>query len=137
MDRLSDLLDGFDEASFQLGIIDAFCEMVSVGVKGLALSHPLVPEEFARLEKAATAIAERYTVHSHAERDFIATDLAPTEAVAGKVVMLFYRDEWIITAYGRLKAEVAALQEAGAYTPAARRDITARLRMLLGHPAQD
>lgn len=132
--EMTRLYPGFDEASYQLGIIDAFCEMVRAGVKDLALSHPLAPEDFERLEKASNAIAERYGVLCLVERDFIPTDLAPAEAVAGKVVILFYRDDRVIAAYGSLKAEVARLKAAGSYTSEARRDITGKLGALLGHP---
>ena len=108
--KLAELYPGFDEASYQLGIIDAFCELVRAGVKALALSHPLDPETFDRLEKASNAIAERYGVRCLVERDFIPTDLAPAEALAGKVVILLYRDDRVIAAYGSLKAEVARLE---------------------------
>ncbi len=132
--RRFDPHEGFDEASYQLGIIDAFCEMVAAGVKRLALSHPLDARLLPVLEGAAGAMAASYGVRSRIEREFIPTDLAPPGAVAGKIVILFYRDDSAILEYDRLAKECRELVAAGAYTPGERKDITLRLCSLLGYP---
>ena len=49
-----------DTYSFQLGMINCFVEMVACGVKRLAISPPLAPDEYARLEAASNKI-----VHSN------------------------------------------------------------------------
>ena len=45
-----------DRTSFQLGMINCFAEMVAVGVKCLAISPPLDPEEYEGIREASEAI---------------------------------------------------------------------------------
>lgn len=130
----ADLYPGFDEVSYQLGIIDAFCEMVAAGVKGLALSHPLAPEVFAALEKAAGAIAAGYGVENLVERDFVRTDFSPDSVVSGKVVILLYKDSRVADEYARLKDLTAAQERQGSYNAAQRKEATLALCRLLGYP---
>jgi hypothetical protein len=42
--------------SFQLGMINCFAEMVAVGVKRLAISPPLLPEDYEGIREASEAI---------------------------------------------------------------------------------
>ena len=39
-----------DPRSFQLGMINCFAEMVAAGVKRLAISPPLAPEEYKEIK---------------------------------------------------------------------------------------
>lgn len=54
-----------DRRSFQLGMINCFAEMVAVGVKRLAISPPLAPEEYQEIREASEAIVEGSGIRSH------------------------------------------------------------------------
>lgn len=128
------IYDRFDEISYQLGIIDCFCEMVASRVKRLALSHPLTPLQHQQLGRASDAIATRYGVKCYLERDFIITNLAPEAAMVGKWVILFYTDEQTLAAYDALKAKSQTLMVQHSYGDKEKQQITIELCRLLGYP---
>ena len=60
------LCDGLDRRSFILGMVTAFSECVAGGCKRLALSPPLMPEEYARIAPEACLLVERHgLIHHH------------------------------------------------------------------------
>ncbi len=123
-----------DGPSYQLGIIDSFCEMVAAGVKRLALSHPLEKREYSELEAAVGVIAGRYGVSFKLEDAFPITDLSPPGSMAGKVVVLFFTDPRTQDEYERLAEAARELARKGEYDAAARKVATLRLCDLLGYP---
>ena len=56
-----------DRTSFQLGMINCFAEMVAVGVKRLAISPPLAPEDYELLKDASEKIVAGSGIRSHLE----------------------------------------------------------------------
>lgn len=122
-----------DQRSYNLGIIGAFGEVVNAGVKKLALSEALTPEEMDALIKDAQIIAERNHVLLYRESDLLVTDLFPASYTKGKHVLLIYKgsakDEYLT-----LKQEVWKLEESGTYSDSARKVISIKFGRLLSYP---
>jgi len=121
-----------DRRSYVLGGIGAFAEMVGAGVKKLALSAPMTPEEMDGLIQDAQRIAEENGVEITCEEDFLVTDLFPAEITEGKHVLLIAKGS-TKQAYYDLKAEKRRLVESGAYAGAAREAIARRMGRLLSY----
>jgi hypothetical protein len=76
-----------DRLSFQLGMINCFAEMVAVGVKRLAISPPLSPEDYEAIREVSDSIVEGSGILSYLEtsREFMRLLSYPEEAIAGKL----------------------------------------------------
>ena len=122
--------------SFQLGMINCFAEMVAVGVKRLAISPPLTPEDYERVRDDSEAIVTGSGIRSHLERSLLITDLQSPEFTQGKWSILFFRDQSTLDAYQALKDRKAALEEAGSYTLVARQEISRDFMRLLSYPEE-
>lgn len=125
-----------DRRSFQLGMINCFAEMVAVGVKRLAISPPLAPEEYEGLRGASEAIVTGSGIRSHLEKSLLITDLQSSEFTRGKWSILYFKDEGTLNAYLELKERKEALEEAGSYTIEARRRISREFMSLLSYPKE-
>ena len=124
---------GIDDRSYQLGIMGGFSEVVRLGVKTLALSEVMSPEEMDDVMDDAAIIAERNKVEMWRETDFLVTDLYPADVAEGKHVLLIYTGD-TLDRYLQLKADKAALVEAGDYKDEAREEIARRFGRLLSYP---
>ena len=124
---------GIDDRSYQLGIMGGFSEVVRLGVKTLALSEVMSPEEMDDVMDDAAVIAERNKVEMWRETDFLVTDLYPADVAEGKHVLLIYTGD-TLDRYLQLKADKAALVDAGDYEGAAREEIARRFGRLLSYP---
>lgn len=83
-----------DEFSYHLGAADCFCEMVRVGVKRIALSHPCnTKEERDRFLPEFDKLCEKYGVHYCVENESFLTDLFPLSLNRGKFNVIFYQDD--------------------------------------------
>ena len=122
-----------DSHSYNLGIMGGFAEVVRLGVKTLALSEVMDPEEMDHLMDDAAEIAERNQVEIWRETDFLVTDLYPANVAEGKHVLLIYTGD-TLNRYLSIKADKKALQDAGAYQGAAREEIARRFGRLLSYP---
>jgi len=122
-----------DKRSYNLGGIGAFGEMVNVGVKKLALSAALSPEDMDALIKEATRVAKRNNVEIYRENDFLVTDLFPVSITDGKHVLLIYKGE-TKQEYLDLKIRKAQLVASNQYTGQAREEIARRLGAMLSYP---
>lgn len=122
-----------DQRSYDLGVIGAFSEVVSYGIKQLALSAAMPPERMATLIDEAQGIAERHGVSTYLEDDFLVTDLFPAEVTDGQQVLLIYtgatKDE-----YDALKARKATLVAEDRYEGEARTEIARGMGRLLSYP---
>jgi len=49
-----------DDFSFQLGMINCFAEMVACGVKRMAISPPLSPDDYSRVSAASDLIVKQF-----------------------------------------------------------------------------
>lgn len=122
-----------DQRSYNLGIMGGFAEVVRLGVKKLALSEVMTPEEMDGVMEDAGIIARRNRVLIWRETDFLVTDLYPEDVAEGKHVLLIYTGE-TLDEYLALKADKAALVASNRYEGQAREDIARRFGKLLSYP---
>jgi hypothetical protein len=122
-----------DQRSYNLGIMGGFAEVVKLGVKKLALSEVMTPEEMDGVMDDAMVIAERNGVQMWRETDFLVTDLYPADVAEGKHVLLIYTGDRL-EQYLELKADKARLVATGDYEGAARKEIARRFGRLLSYP---
>jgi hypothetical protein len=122
-----------DQRSYNLGIMGGFAEVVRLGVKKLALSEVMTPEEMDDVMDDAMVIAERNKVQMWRETDFLVTDLYPADVAEGKHVLLIYTGD-TLDQYLALKADKANLLAAGKYEGEAREEIARHFGRLLSYP---
>ena len=123
-----------DPLSFSLGMINCFVEMVACGVKQLALSPPLTPEEYDRLGAASDEIVRRFGVQSYLEKELMVTDLQTPEFTRGKYSILYFREQETLDRYLALKSEKERLERDGRYDAGARKKISEEFMRLLSYP---
>ena len=122
-----------DPRSYNLGIIGGFSELVDVGVKKLAFSEALPPDDMDKLVDEAEVIAKRNHVELYREKDLIVTYLFPADVAVGKDVLLIYKGN-TKEEYLSLKQEIKVLEKEGKYTEEAKTDISIRLGKMLSYP---
>ncbi|MBH18425.1 MAG: hypothetical protein CMD91_02550 [Gammaproteobacteria bacterium] len=122
-----------DDRSYKLGGIGAFGEMVNVGIKKLALSAALSPEDMDALIEEATRVAKRNNVEIYREKDFLVTDLFPASVTDGKHVLVIYKGE-TKQEYLDLKIKKAKLVASNQYTGLAREEIARQFGAMLSYP---
>ena len=122
-----------DQRSYNLGGIGAFGEMVDSGVKKLALSAALSPENMDALTEEAVRIAKRNNVEIYRENDFLVTDLFPASITEGKHVMVIYKGE-TKQEYLDLKIRKRQLVVSNQYAGEAREEIARRFGAMLSYP---
>lgn len=95
----------YDQSSFILGMITAFCECVAGGCKRLALSPPLTAEAYAAVHTEAERIIEAHgLLHFHEENAEL-----PAERRFEWILIAARQDT--IDAYLRLRAEGCSAAE--------------------------
>lgn len=124
---------GIDDRSYQLGILGGFSEVVRLGVKTLALSEVMTPEEMDDIMEDADVIAKRNEVEMWRETNFLVTDLYPADVADGKHVLLIYTGD-TLDRYLAIKSDKAALKAEGEYEGEAREAIARRFGRLLSYP---
>ncbi len=122
-----------DQRSYNLGILGGFAEVVRLGVKKLALSEALAPDDMDDLMADAAIIAARNEVMMWREKDLLVTDLYPENIAKGKHVLLIYTGD-TLDRYLAIKADKAALINGGRYEGQAREEIARRFGRLLSYP---
>lgn len=122
-----------DARSYQLGILGGFSEVVRLGVKELALSEVMSPEEMDDILPDAQVVADRNGVLLYREADLLITDLYPADVALGKHVLLVYTGD-TLDKYLAIKADKQALVDAGKYKGEARTEIARRFGRLLSYP---
>lgn len=123
-----------DRLSFYLGMINCFVEMVACGVKKLALSPPIAPEDYELLKTASENIAKGFGVKTYLEKELLITDLQSADFTRDKFNILFFLDDKVLNQYLDLKKEKDRLQREGMYNIKARKDISKRFGRLLSYP---
>ena len=122
-----------DQHSFRLGGLSTFAEMVRVGVKTLALSAAMLPDEMDAFVGDAERIAQDEGVMLYRETDLIVTDLFPADVAEGKHVLLIYKGA-TLDEYLALKQRKSELVASGSYAGEARRGIARQFGKLLSYP---
>jgi hypothetical protein len=122
-----------DQRSYNLGIMGGFAEVVRLGVKKLALSEVMTPEEMDGVMEDAEIIAKRNEVLIWRETDFLVTDLYPEDVAEGKHVLLIYTGD-TLDQYLAIKTDRAELIANNQYEGQAREEIARRFGRLLSYP---
>ena len=115
--------------------MDCFCEMVSCGLKKLAMSHPCdTREERDSYLGEVKRLCSQYGISYYPEDQAFITDLFPAKANQDKYNYLFYRTEDVLEQYLGLKERQKRLKQEDAYTAQARYDIAVEFGRLLSYP---
>ncbi|MDX1405138.1 MAG: hypothetical protein R3192_11395 [Woeseiaceae bacterium] len=127
-----------DERSYHLGVMGGFSEVVKYGVKELALSEVMSPDEMDDILPDALVVARRNGVEMWREPDLLVSDLFPADVAKGKHVLLIYTGD-TLDKYLAIKNDKAKLVAAGEYAGEARKEIARRFGRLLSYsePAID
>ncbi len=125
-----------DRVSFQLGMINCFVEMVACGVKKLAISPPVSPNDYKIIGKASEKIAKGFGIKSYIEKSLLITDLQPAEFTQGKWSILYYEDDDVLDAYLALKKKKQELEQSGRYNENTRKKISLEFGGLLSYPRE-
>jgi hypothetical protein len=123
-----------DQRSYRLGGVGSFAEMVSIGVKQLALSAAMSPAAMDELDEDIRRIAREAGIEVYREPDLIVTDLFPADVAKGKHVMLLYKGS-TLDEYRALKQKKIELLKDDSYTVEERKEIARRFGQLLSYPA--
>jgi len=123
-----------DRISFQLGMINCFVEMVACGVKKLALSPPVTPEDYAVIKDASDDIVKGFGIKSYLEKSLLVTDHQSPEFTRGRWSILYYEDDEVLEAYLALKEKKQHLEQSGRYDKTARQEISRAFMRLLSYP---
>jgi len=123
-----------DKLSFQLGMINCFAEMVACGVKKLAISPPLKPEDYEKISRFSDEIVQGFGIQSYLEKSLLITDLQSAEFTQGKWSILYYEKDDILKEYLALKEKKQKLVELGQYDIKARKEISWEFMRLLSYP---
>lgn len=121
-----------NQKEYELGVVNGFSELVAAGVKQLALSSPMPPEEMDDFIKDAEKTAAQFGVSVFRESDLLVTDLFPATIAKGQDVLLLYT-EHTKDAYLTLKKDKAQLEKEGKYDTKASREIARRFGRLLSY----
>jgi len=133
---LKEYYNNFDQISYEIGMIESFCEMVERDVKPLALSPAFSKENYSVLEKISEHMINKYNIKSYLEKEMISTDIVPDEYIKDKYVIFYYKDDKIINKYFELKNKIEGLKEEGLYNLEAQKKTSIRFRKLLGYPVK-
>lgn len=123
-----------DRISFQLGMINCFVEMVACGVKKMAISPPVSPEDYEHIGEASGKIVEGFGIKSYLEKSLIITDLQPAEFTEGKWAILYYEKDHVLNAYQALKKRKQELEQSGQYDEKTQKEISREFGRLLSYP---
>lgn len=123
-----------DTVSFELGMINCFAEMVSCGVKKLAISPPLSPENYDLIGPLSDEIIRGFGIRSYLEKSLLITDLQTEDFTRGKWSILYYEKESVLEDYLKLKEKKKNLEEMGKYDEFERKTISREFMRLLSYP---
>jgi len=125
-----------DRRSFQLGMVNCFAEMVAAGVKPMAISPPLTPEEYEALREASETIVRGSGIRSYLEKSLLVTHLQTPEFTRGKWSILYFKDQKTLDAYLTLKERKERLRAEGngRGSKKAEEEISTQFMELLGYP---
>lgn len=128
------MLKKLDKISFELGMINCFVEMVACGVKKMAISPPLTPEDYRLVEPLSDKMVQAFGIKSHLDESLLLTDLQTEDFTKGKWAILYYKDDHMLSAYFNLKQKKKELERSGQYDKDNRKDISRQFMRLLSYP---
>lgn len=133
MDCSNEVYD-IDPISYCLGMINCFVEMVACGVKTLALSPPIEPNEYEIIKRESDKIVNGFKIKSYLDKELIKTDLQSEDFTKGKWSILYYEDDSILNMYLDLKNKIEELNKTGEYKGSIRKEISKSFGELLSYP---
>ena len=125
-----------DRTSFQLGMINCFTEMVACGVKKMALSPPLLPDDYRNIEAASNEMVEGFAIKSYLEKSLLLTGLQTEDFTKGKWSVIYYEKDEILEEYFKLKRVKEELEKDGHYDKAAMTEVSRDFMRLLSYPEE-
>ncbi len=128
------MLKKLDRISFELGMINCFVEMVACGVKKMAISPPLAPDDYHLIKPLSEKMVQAFGIKSHLDKSLLITDLQTEEFTKGKWAIFYYKDDPILEAYFSLKQKKEELENAGQYDKSKRQAISREFMRLLSYP---
>ena len=123
-----------DRISFALGMINCFAEMVSCGVKKLAISPPLSPADYDVIGPLSQEIVRGFGIRSYLEKSLLITDLQSEDFTKRKWSILYYEKESVLQDYIALKERKKGLENSGKYEASARKAVSREFMRLLSYP---
>lgn len=123
-----------DKISFELGMINCFVEMVACGVKKLAISPPISPEDYKQVAPLSDEIVNGFRVNSYLEKNLLITDLQSEDFTRNKWSILYYKDDRVLKAYMKLKENKEDLESKGEYNTSSKEKISRDFMELLSYP---
>ncbi len=146
MSRIENVI-AIDNKSFKLGMVFCFAEMVASGVKKIALSPPLSPEECRSITSKTNDIVERFGIHSYLEKSILMTELFTEDDIRnifGNIieenktddiwVIMYYKNEKALEEYRELKEKQKDLIANDLYDKTAKTTIALEFGRLLSYP---
>ena len=125
-----------DRISFQLGMINCFVEMVACGVKKLALSPPVSPEDYEKIKDSSEKIVKGFGIKFYLEKSLMVTGLQSAEFTRGKWSILYYDDDEVLNRYLSLKEKKQELEKLNKYDKKAEEEISRAFMRLLSYPEE-
>ena len=125
-----------DHFSFQLGMINCFAEMVACGVKQLAISPPLSPEQYDIIAPCSDKIVNGFGIESYLENSLLVTTLQSPEFTRNRCSILYYKKKKTLDAYHALKEKQSRLIESDRYDAGARKEVSIAFMELLSYPPE-
>lgn len=125
-----------DKISFEIGMINCFVEMVACGVKQLAISPPIDPENFEIISKVSEKIVNGFGIRSYLEKSLLITDLQSAEFTKRKWSILYFEKDEVLQKYFHLKQKKQKLEALGKYDSLARKKISREFMRLLSYPKE-
>ena len=116
-----------------MGMINCFVEMVANGVKTLALSPPIPPEDYEIIIPLSDKIVNGFGIHSYLEKSLMITDLQTEDFTKGKWSILYYDKDEVLDKYFELKERQKLLIDTGEYDKKVRQEISAEFMRLLSY----
>ena len=117
---------------YELGVIAGFSELINAGVKQLALSGTMSPQDMDDFIIEAKAVASRHDVQVFREPDLIITDLFPHDIAKDKEVLLLFQGT-TKKEYFTLKEDQEILIDSGSYSRQKKIEIARRFGRMLSY----
>ena len=125
--------DKLDKKSFNLGMVYAFAEIVSSGVKHLALSPALSEQDFNEIIEDIRLIAKEFCLPTYVDQDFLETKLFNPLYTRGKIVVHLAAKDSFIEQYKALREKKKKHVEEGTLTDEAQLTIAWEFGRLLSY----
>lgn len=129
----SDKNNDIDLRSYRLGVIGAFSEVIDIGIKKMAFSSTMTPQEMDAIIEEAENVAKRNNTKLYREKDFLVTDLFPASVTEGKEVLVIYQGS-TLDDYLAIKKLKQSFIASNAYTKENREAIARKVAELLSYP---